>query len=793
MAYNFSFLSWSDFEALSRDLLQEALGVRLESFKSGRDDGIDLRYAPSENEPTTIVQAKHMVGSGYPKLLSTMKKEAQKVETLAPDRYILITSVALTPRNKRELASVLSPYVRSEDDIFGQDDLNNLLGLHSNVEKRHFKLWLTSTNVLQTVLNHGVFVRSEALRGSLEQKMRVYVQNVSFPRALDTLDKEHVVIIAGAPGIGKSMLAEMLIVRFMASDYDPVWVSGDIEEGFDVWADSKRQVFYYDDFLGQTDRMEKLGKNEDSRLGQFIDLVRKSSEKRLILTTREYILQQARLSYERLEVAAEMIPTLIVNLSDYTQLQRARILYNHIYFSDLSSEAIESILEERRYVDITRHRNYNPRIIETVTKLYERAEQPSTFSHFMIEALNDPSRIWSHAFDNQLSRGSQCALLTLASLPRQVTLSDLNEAFVRHHEAREGAVPAPDELRKALRVLEGNFITVSRATSRSHEAETVVQLRNPSILDFLLISIDRNIAEFERLLHGALFYDQTLGLVSRAVEDAGDGAGGAFKPRFPTIHAWSLKHAPSLVAALRRTLDSDSPRIRAVREPTGWAHHASDRLVRIRAPIEQRVGSAIQVLTLLRAFGLDAAEMDAFLRHALSETVTRWETGRGDRDASADLLAMLSSDQDWRSWIEEHEPVIREWFLPEEIEAREFLSLAQVRDMLPFMRDAVSERPSLFKAAETAVEELIQSAVWNSTTLDELEERIGEASELAEAWDVDLEFELFEAGYEQRRDELAAEDYEPDEDDYPRGASSYGSDVGEVDSMFDTLSERSDR
>ena len=41
--YNFHTLSPIDFENLVRDLLQVELSIRLESFKNGKDNGIDLR------------------------------------------------------------------------------------------------------------------------------------------------------------------------------------------------------------------------------------------------------------------------------------------------------------------------------------------------------------------------------------------------------------------------------------------------------------------------------------------------------------------------------------------------------------------------------------------------------------------------------------------------------------------------------------------------------------------------------------------------------------------------------
>ncbi len=72
--YNFETLSGNEFEILTRDLLQEEFGFALESFKSGRDNGIDLRYASGDNN-SLIVQCKHYVGSGGKKLISDLRNQ----------------------------------------------------------------------------------------------------------------------------------------------------------------------------------------------------------------------------------------------------------------------------------------------------------------------------------------------------------------------------------------------------------------------------------------------------------------------------------------------------------------------------------------------------------------------------------------------------------------------------------------------------------------------------------------------------------------------------------------------
>ncbi len=123
-AYDFLGLSPSDFETLCHDLLERLLDVRLQEFVTGRDKGIDLRHAPVGGRDW-IVQCKHYARSGYATLKSHMlKHELSKIQKLNPGRYILATSVGLSPSNVDELYELLSPHCNSKSDIVGMSDLN---------------------------------------------------------------------------------------------------------------------------------------------------------------------------------------------------------------------------------------------------------------------------------------------------------------------------------------------------------------------------------------------------------------------------------------------------------------------------------------------------------------------------------------------------------------------------------------------------------------------------------------------------------------------------------------------
>ena len=165
---------------------------------------------------------------------------------------------------------------------------------------------------------------------------------------------------------------------------------------------------------------------------------------------------------------------------------KAKILYNHLFFSNVSSKHILDLLKNETYKTIIEHPNYNPRIIQTITNddIWSTI-RPSDFSKKFIEFIKNPTSVWKHVYENQISKLSQCILANLMTAGTPILLEDL-ETITQNRE------------------LENTFIRIQKDT----ENQLGVEYQNPSVQDFLVHYFVDSPDFLRDILQSALYFNQ---------------------------------------------------------------------------------------------------------------------------------------------------------------------------------------------------------------------------------------------------------------------------------------------
>ena len=500
--YDFKILQPREFECFSRDLLQAREDIFIESFADGRDKGIDLRFAYSKDK-TCIVQCKRY--KEWKELKGKLKEEVEKVKRLSPQRYILTTSVDLTVKQKDEVLAMFNPFILSGMDVLGKKDLNNLLEKNPEIEKNYHKLWLASTNVLNTIINRATLNWSSFELEKIEKDIRLYVENESLNKALDVLKENHYVVISGIPGIGKTTLARMLVYTMLARGYEEFVYVDDMDTAAKMFSKEKRQIFFFDDFLGANSFVQQSVSFEN-KLITFIDKVRNSKHTLFILSTREYVLSEAMAHYEKLSMSNIDIAKCTIELEYYTKTIRAKILYNHLAEANIPPEYINVFIDKRGYMTIINHQNFNPRVIESIIKeqIWETIDS-NDFANKVKEFFDNPISVWQFAFE-KLDVETRYTLLVLGTMGGHVRLDDFQEGYRQFCilTSQEVGLKYDDvKWRQSLKVLMNCFLKID-----NRNGIKLVTMYNPSIADFIVFYLNQNTTTALQIIRGACFIEQ---------------------------------------------------------------------------------------------------------------------------------------------------------------------------------------------------------------------------------------------------------------------------------------------
>lgn len=507
--FNFQNMNDYEFELLCKDVLEVELNKVLRTYSRGKDGGIDISCFI---EGDTIAQVKHYINSTYSNLLSNLKGEINKIKLLKPRNYYICTSLKLTPSNVKAIHNLFKDHMPSTKNIYDGTLLDDFLSSKDNIEivYKHYKLWLTSSNVLELVSNKDIFIDTDELMFDIEKELNFFVETKSYHDAIRVLEEENLIIIVGDPGVGKTTISKMLLLYYSKIGYRVRYTSGnsikDIKRVLsrDI---SKKEIILMDDFLGQ--HYLNLKDEQPNEIKSLIAYILRNKNKKLILNSRITILNEAlRRSFQLKNFLQDnKIKKYQIDLNQMPVIEKAKIFYNHIYFNSLPVNYFNDIKKDKHYINIVDHKNYNPRIIEYVTKSrnYKLCKANEYFS-FIVKKLDNPLDVWDDEFENKLNNYDRIFMHTLYSLTDTfIDETILRSCFNKRIKHESSYDSTRDIFSECLTRLAESMVRIIE--ERGNKKLGVI---NPSINDYIFYRLNNNENEMDFIIDNSVYIEQSI-------------------------------------------------------------------------------------------------------------------------------------------------------------------------------------------------------------------------------------------------------------------------------------------
>ncbi|WP_161978457.1 restriction endonuclease [Streptococcus sp. S784/96/1] len=497
-------LSTSDFEKFAIELVKKKFEKEdLHGFTEGKDDGID--GIDDIKNPTIVLQAKRWnIRKNRTSAVGELKKEIDKiVENIekyswkSTFQYVIVTSLDLTPKNLREVRE----YADKQIPQIIVDDSQIIYASTLSTLAQDSKYREIFENYKLIEKNFSNIFKEQRLK-SVEFESQDYFSDLNFDYFVETdfvgeayhiLQREHILLIQGPAGIGKTTTCSVLGNLFLnnyENRFDIIMRKvEDIDEVVklynSIYRDNNDKSLFvvFDDFLGRNSF--DTGERVLQDVIKLYSACRHSNNLFICLNSRTQILQNAKsVNYEFQKLIDEKFTeerSFIIDLSKYSDIDKAYI-FRKTFERKLSEVSEDDKLEltekynslrGQNWKKIINHKSYFPRLVELIVKNFK--ESSDNFYDYVVHFLEHPTQLYDNLFEN-LDIEDKYILFSLLLFDNYPIKENwLKKAFNTLN------VNPMFNFRKSLQRLDGSWI---KFTKETFDSKTKVDFFNPSIIDF---------------------------------------------------------------------------------------------------------------------------------------------------------------------------------------------------------------------------------------------------------------------------------------------------------------------
>lgn len=498
MKYNLAELYWQQFEVLSHKCLIEAVSPNIQLIEGGSDKGREMVHTGTSKEfrknlkGTWIFQCKHKSGDVGPArnaLKTDLKKELNKVfieNKHKANNYILVTNITITGDLLDDLQKIFDDFIADNPGTCQNFGIFQYRNFELILEKTPRIIWqypnILSHVDFEKLFNHPfekiTHTRSKGWIKSIGDRRNTFVHTAQTNAAIESLEKNNIIILTGPPKSGKTFNAEMLALYYVGNEnYEAIKID-DPDEVEKFYIAEKKQIFICDDAFGSHVLSYINAEDWDRKLETIFNLA--DSDHKFIFSSRENIYKAFK-NFAK-DFDADFLPQTTITSENLSITEKGAILDRYTQLSNFADPVKQNILAQEGV--FANHQNFSPESIRAFFNNFAAFDNGDTVSAQLLEHLNKPDAYLSNLFYN-LNTNSQAAVLSvLCALETDYENVQRKFAQVRDDLSIKDFKSTTTEFDE----LDGAIIKIIKNDAKVEE----VDFYHPSMQEFLIREIEKD-------------------------------------------------------------------------------------------------------------------------------------------------------------------------------------------------------------------------------------------------------------------------------------------------------------
>lgn len=327
--------------------------------------------------------------------------------------------------------------------------------------------------------------QQETILKDIEYTCKKFVPTSITSKCIKHLEDKNLLILVGNPGVGKSYNSKFLVAKYLESGYKLLYSPNkNLKDILEEYNDEEKFVLFIDDIFG-SNNIDFMSTISDSEIVSLLENTNKNLK--IIINSRISFFNDVNQKYDK--IGRLGLKPFVIETSKFTYAEKTRILIKHLKLSKIPQKFIYNLFEKGKFyisninnpLNIYRiiyHKNYNPRLVDLMTRI-DFIDFNDSYIDKFIKNLDNPYLIYDHSYNNNLETNERIIIkaIYLKSVYKnnyEVKIDDLYK-MISQFKITE------DDFKISLKKLEKSFISVY-----NNGNDIICKFYDPSIMDYCI-------------------------------------------------------------------------------------------------------------------------------------------------------------------------------------------------------------------------------------------------------------------------------------------------------------------